>query len=347
MPALPDPAYAAALASLSGVGPKKLRTWLDASTASVVWGSIVAGQLDRRWRQDACRTDVAALWEAHSARGIDVVVRGRSPYPECLAGDAEAPAVLFALGDPEIPDRYPRAAIVGTRTATRYGLGLAAQLGSDLAVAGVAVVSGLALGIDGAAHEGAVAAWESGRGKAAPPVAVVAGGLDSPYPRRHGPLWRRVAAAGTVLSEAPVGAADLGWRFPQRNRILAALADVVVVVECHATGGSLHTVRAATRRGIAVGAVPGSVRSPASSGTNDLLADGCFVVRDATDVLVAIGLARAGLAGAGAARTAPPQIAPGAPGIDPPVALPVDPPAAPLASLPVASAGRLVPSGSG
>ncbi len=210
---------------------------------------------------------------------------------------------------------------MGTRSATRYGLGVAAQLGADLAAAGVTVVSGLALGIDGAAHEGAVAVWRTSQepeAKAtprecsgpsprapkapAPPVAVVAGSVASPYPRQHAGLWRRVAQAGAVLSESPIGVADLAWRFPLRNRIIAALADVVVVVECHVRGGSLHTVQAATARGVPVGAVPGSVRSPASSGTNALLADGCFVVRDASDVLVAVGLASA--AGTGASHFA-------------------------------------------
>lgn len=129
--------------------------------------------------------------------------------------------------------------------------------------------------------------------RAAPPVAVVAGSVDRPYPRQHAGLWARVAEAGAVLSEAPRGSADLGWRFPQRNRIMAGMVDVVVVVECHPNGGSMHTVQAAARRGVPVGAVPGSVRSPASAGTNALLADGCFVVRDTPDVLVAVGLATA------------------------------------------------------
>lgn len=296
-PPVPELAAAAALASLPGVGPRQLRTWLDDAPPTAVWARLRAGRLDRRWVAPARSVDPAAVWSAHRGAGISVLLRGRAPYPDALAGDPEAPAVLFALGDPTRADHSPRVAVVGTRTPTRYGLGVAAQLGGDLAAAGIGVVSGLALGIDGAAHEGALAAGatrdDAAGPPAGPPVAVVAGGLDHPYPRRHALLWRRVAEAGTVLSEAPIGTSDLGWRFPQRNRLLAALADVVVVVECHATGGSLHTVRAANRRGVSVGAVPGSVRSPASAGTNDLLADGCFVVRDAADVLVAVGLARA------------------------------------------------------
>ena len=123
---------------------------------------------------------------------------------------------------------------------------------------------------------------------------MVAGALGTPSPQGQARLWQRVAECGVVLSESAEGAAVPCWRFPQRHRILAALADVVVVVECHARGDPLHAVRFAAQRGVSVGAVPGSVRSPASAGTNDLLADGCFVVRDAADVLVAVGLARAG-----------------------------------------------------
>ena len=323
---LPEEAYAAALASVPSLGPKGLRAMLDGSPPHDAWTDLRRGGGEgrrARWAREARRIDVAVVWREHARRGITVAVRGGPGYPAALAGDVEAPAVLFAIGDPLVLDRHPRVAIVGTRSATRYGLGVAADLGAELAAHGVVVVSGLALGIDGAAHEGALAppraapAEEPGTavggpgagsgavahggsprgssraGSLAPPVAVVAGDLSVPYPRAHIGLWRRVAAAGAVLSEAPIGAADIGWRFPQRNRIIAALAHVVVVVECHHSGGALHTVRAATRRGIAVGAVPGSVRSPASAGTNDLLADGCFVVRDATDVLVATGLATA------------------------------------------------------
>lgn len=295
--ALPEAAYAAALASVSRIGPVRLRMLLEESSPPAAWERVLAGRDDDpagEWRDQARGIDVGAVWDAHRRLGVDVLTLGDDRYPAALACDPEAPAVLFTLGDPSVVDRHPRVALVGTRSATRYGLGVAAQLGADLATAGVIVLSGLALGIDGAGHEGASAGWHAAPVAGAPPAGVVAGGLDVPYPRSHALLWQRVAEAGVLLSESPVGAVVPRWRFPQRNRILAALADVVVVVECHTRGGSLHTVRAAISRGVSVGAVPGSVRSPASSGTNDLLADGCFVVRDATDVMVAVGLARAG-----------------------------------------------------
>jgi DNA processing protein len=166
---------------------------------------------------------------------------------------------------------------------------VAAQFGADLSAAGVSVVSGLALGIDGAAHEGAC-------GAGAPPVGVVAGGLDHPYPQRHERLWERVASSGVIVSESPAGVPTEKWRFPVRNRLLAALSDVVIVVESRHHGGSRHTVDAAIDRGIAVGAVPGSIRSATSEGTNALLADGAFPVCSAGDILVALALAGASVA---------------------------------------------------
>ena len=162
----------------------------------------------------------------------------------------------------------------------------ARELGRELTDAGVAVVSGLALGIDGAAHRGVLEA--GGR-----PVGVVGCGLDIVYPSRHRELWQQVREAGVLLSEAPLGVRPAAWRFPARNRIIAGLADLLIVVESHAAGGSMHTVREADDRAIPVMAVPGSVRSRASEGTNQLLADGCAPVRDVMDVLVALGLSTA------------------------------------------------------
>jgi DNA processing protein len=162
----------------------------------------------------------------------------------------------------------------------------------ELATAGVCVVSGLALGIDGAAHAGAL---EGFRGAAegwvaAPTVGVAASGVDVVYPRQHAALWRQVASTGAVISETPPGTPAQSWRFPARNRVIAGLARMVVVVESHVTGGSWHTVDAALRRGVEVAAVPGSVHSPASAGTNALLRDGATPVRGAQDVLDALGL---------------------------------------------------------
>jgi DNA processing protein len=293
---LPEEAYAVALASNSGVGPASLRTLLTDDPPSVVWSR--SGQVG----------DVARIWQRHEEQEISVALRGGVGYPERLVGVPLAPTLLFALGDPTVVDHFPTVAIVGSRSPTRYGIGVAAQLGAELAALGVSVVSGLALGIDGAAHEGACAAG-------APPIAVVAGGLDDPYPRCHARLWTKVAERGAVFSENPVGVATEKWRFPVRNRLLASLSDVVVVVESREHGGALHTVSAAAELGIPVGAVPGSIRSPMSVGTNAVLSEGGFVVRDVGDIVTALSLIGVHLNvswAAGASGPAAPPALPGA-----------------------------------
>lgn len=273
---LPEAAYAIALTMAPAVGPATLRALLQDDSPSVAWSRASDGS-------GQTAGDVAAIWEHHVRLGISVLLRSDPHYPRRLRGDPEAPAILFCLGDPVA--LLPRAAVavVGTRAPTRYGIGVAAQLGADLAAAGVSVVSGLALGIDAAAHEGAC-------GAGVPPIGVVAGGLDQPYPRRNARLWARVAAEGAIVSESPAGAQTEKWRFPVRNRLLAALSDVVVVVESRHHGGSRHTVEAALARAVPVGAVPGSIRSATSEGTNALLAEGAFPVCSAADVLVSLSL---------------------------------------------------------
>jgi DNA processing protein len=189
------------------------------------------------------------------------------------------------------------------------------------------VVSGLAPGIDAAAHEGAVSdlargdsspagaqsesepgeSWPGGQGGPggpAPPVAVAGAGLDVDYPRATRSLRRRIEETGGVISEAPLGAPAEPWRFPLRNRIIASLVSVVVVVESHRGGGSLHTVDAALARGVEVFAVPGSIRSRASDGTNALLSAGAQVATCVDDVLAAVALKTAGMIRPSAPRRA-------------------------------------------
>ncbi len=316
---LPDAAYGAAMASLEGVGPRRLQQLLAHGRPPDAWASVVSGRHpadpEARWQADAAKLDVGAVWSAHRQRGIRVLLPDDHGYPAELARDPSAPAVLFARGELAAVEGWSRVAVVGTRTPTRYGLGVAAQFGTDLASTGVTVVSGLALGIDAAAHEGACAVNVHEHPGAAPPVGVVAGGLDVAYPARNTRLWERVVEHGVLLSESPVGAPPAKWRFLQRNRLLAAVSHVVVVVESHARGGSLRTADEALARGLPVGAVPGSIRSPASCGTNSLIADGCFPVRDVTDVLVAVDRARVlPPTSAGPPRTR--ADAPGAPSTD-------------------------------
>ena len=158
--------------------------------------------------------------------------------------------------------------------------------GAELATAGAVVVSGLAKGIDGAAHRGALRAPSGGPRT----VGVVANGLDCAYPREHAALWRAVADDGLLLSEWPPGTAPEKFRFPLRNRVLAALSEVLVVVESRERGGSLTTAREALERSIEVMAVPGAVHNRAAAGTNQLIRDGAQPVTDPSDVLLALGL---------------------------------------------------------
>ncbi len=310
--ALPPAAWLVALSGLAGMGPARLGAVLERWGPEEAWQRVCRGEvhldaqvvasarhldpaLGARWRQEASRTDVAARWAVHAAGGVGIVARGDEGFPASLTDDREAPAVLFHLGSLATLER-PRAAVVGTRRCTHAGRVTARTLGRELARAGVCVVSGLARGIDGEAHLGALEASPAG---GAAPAAVVGTGLDVVYPRANAELWSRVATEGVVVSEYPLGTGPQPWRFPARNRIIAALADVVVVVESHARGGSLHTVDAALERDRTVMAVPGPVRSPASAGTNDLLVAGSAPVRDAGDVLAALGLDAGALARSG------------------------------------------------
>ncbi len=296
----PPEAFAAAMAGLRRMGPSRLTAMLATVTPEEAWRRLSAGAawddagvvqalgrasdgLLGAWRAAAREVDVAGLWRRTVDLGVGVTTRGSAGYPAVLAADVEPPAVLFHQGDPGLLDG-PRVAIVGTRRCSATGRGVAFELGRDLAAAGVSIVSGLAAGIDGAAHRGALAAG------GAPPIGVVGCGHDVVYPAHQHELWRSVAEVGLLLSEAPPGARPERWRFPARNRIIAALADVVVVVESHAKGGSLHTVDEADRRARDVFAVPGSVRNPAAAGTNALLAEGRAPACSADDVLVALDL---------------------------------------------------------
>lgn len=323
---LPSAAWTAALAGLPKMGPVRLAALVTAWGPREAWARVCAGGVERAaevvgrcrgldaevgdgWARAARSIDVAAVWAAHRQAGIAVLAPGDAAWPAGLDDDPDPPAVLFALGRLDAL-AAPAVALVGTRRCTPTGRAVARDLGAELAAAGVCVLSGLALGIDGAAHRGALAAG------GAPPVAVVGTGLDVAYPQAHAGLAAEVAAVGAVLSEYPLGTPPATWRFPARNRVLAALAQVVVVVESAPTGGSMHTVDAALERDRTVLAVPGSVRNPVAAGTNGLLAAGCAPARDATDVLVALGAAAP--APRARSRRAPAAVRPVAPPAAPP-----------------------------
>ena len=213
--------------------------------------------------------------------GVRLVPYGSPAYPERIAALLDAAPLLGVRGDPGAL-AGPFAALVGARKATAYGLGVAARLARELAACGVGVVSGLALGIDAAAHRGALEA--GGR-----TVAVLGCGPDRVYPARHERLAAEIAARGALLSELPPGAPPLAYHFPLRNRLISALAEAVVVVEARARSGSLITAEHAAEQGREVLAVPGPVDAPESEGPNRLLRDGAAPVLDASDVLRAIG----------------------------------------------------------
>jgi DNA processing protein len=204
-------------------------------------------------------------------------------YPDSLRDAVDAPWALIGRGNPALLDGlepYEAVTIVGARRATAYGREIARELGRELASAGMVVVSGLAFGIDGCAHRGALDAGRT--------IAVLGCGPDIAYPSSHRSLWRRICETGLVLSEFPPGATPWRWTFPARNRIMAALAGMTVVVEAASRSGSLITTDLAADLGRDLGAVPGPVTSRASAGPNALLAGGACVIRDAQDVLDAM-----------------------------------------------------------
>jgi DNA processing protein len=204
-------------------------------------------------------------------------------YPAQLRDAADAPWALIGRGSPKLLDGlepYEVVTIVGARRATSYGREIARELGRELAAAGMTVVSGLAFGIDGCAHRGAL---DGGR-----TIAVLGCGPDVAYPASHRSLWRRICEIGLVVSEFPPGAPPWRWTFPARNRIMAALGGMTVVVEAATRSGSLITMDLAADLGRDLGAVPGPVTSRTSAGPNSLLTAGAHVIRDAQDVLDAM-----------------------------------------------------------
>ena len=214
--------------------------------------------------------------------GARVVAFGDANYPERLRALGDPPPVLFALGALELL-RAPCVAIVGTRRATSYGERVTTEIAGALARAGVTVVSGMARGIDGAAHRAALAA---GGGTAA----VLGTGVDVAYPASHRALHAEIAAHGVVLSEEMPGDRASGGSFPKRNRIIAALASTTIVVEAPHRSGALITASWASELNCDVGAVPGPIDVPQSAGTNALLRDGAIMITDVADALALVGV---------------------------------------------------------
>ncbi len=223
-----------------------------------------------------CSPDAAlAEIDALTKLGGQMIYKSDAAYPPTLAAIEDAPVVLSVLGDANILQR-DGVALVGSRNASLNGRKLASIMASDLGAAGMVVTSGLARGIDTAAHEGALMTGT---------IAVVAGGVDVIYPRENTALYKTICERGAVVSECALGMQPLAQHFPKRNRIVSGLSAGVVVVEANVKSGSLITARMAGEQGRDVMAVPGFPLDPRSSGTNALIRDGAALVRDAADVL--------------------------------------------------------------
>lgn len=207
--------------------------------------------------------------------GARLITAGEPGFPAQLAALDPPPPLLWTLGQPALLGR-PTVAVVGARVASAAGQRFARQIALELGEAGYAVVSGLARGIDGAAHEGALPTGT---------VAVLGGGVDDIYPTEHASLYRRIVEAGCVVSENAIGRKAKAMDFPRRNRIISGLALGVVVVEAELRSGSLITARLAGEQGREVFAVPGSPLDPRARGTNDLIRQGAVLCEGAADVI--------------------------------------------------------------
>ncbi|MGI9578304.1 MAG: DNA-processing protein DprA [Microthrixaceae bacterium] len=292
--------HLAALASLDRVGPARMRWLAGLGDPEHVWQLVASGRLKlgsahrreatterpppriepgllQRWSREASsdRDRPTVMHRRLDELGVDLLVEGE--LPSFLRSEPEPPGVLFCSGRPPT-DLGPTVAIVGTRRASSYGMRIAHQLGRELSENGVTVVSGLALGIDAAAHAGAL---EGG----CPVVAVIGAGHDRPCPRRNRSIAAEVSSRGLMVSEVPPGVTSAPWRFPVRNRLIAAFSQVVVVVESASRGGSMSTVGEALLRDRAVMAVPGPLGRSASEGCHDLLRDGAEICTSADDVI--------------------------------------------------------------
>lgn len=274
---------AAVLTTKPTLTSRKLSQLLDNQLPSSVAASLGSNQPTlQECERMAQRLELTAMSVTHV---------GASDFPCMLQHDPTRSPVLFFRGNLEALNQR-RVGVVGTRSATAAGRYMASHISFDLAEQGIATVSGLARGIDAWAHKGVSVAYSrsSDRSRLGIPIGVVASGLDVVYPKENIELWNFISEHGLLLSESPPGTSPEPYRFPLRNRVLAALSEVVVVVESRATGGSMITVEEAQKRDITVMAVPGSPRNTSSAGTNLLLQQGCAPVVSVDDVLVALGL---------------------------------------------------------
>ncbi len=277
------PAHCAALVSHLG----SLEALLSLAPGDWPGLPLPGGALTRlQTAQAGC--DPAAELDRLRGRGITAVAWGAAHYPELLAELPDAPLLLYVLGDAGLL-RHHAVAVVGSRKCTEGGKRIAYQLGAGLAECGVPVASGLALGIDGAAHEGALSVH-------GPTVAVLGCGVDVIYPEQHRELYARICAGGAVASEYPPGEPPRKEYFPQRNRIISGLSKGTIVAEAPVGSGAMITAKLAIEQGREVFAVPGPVASPHVKGCHHLIKLGqAKLIENVDDVLAEFGETRASL----------------------------------------------------
>jgi DNA processing protein len=277
---------------LAALGSAERVLAADERTLQALVDPDVIDALKRRDALDEVRLTTTLRWleSAQSEAPRDIVVLGDPRYPDLLLETADPPLLLFTLGRVELLSA-PALAIVGSRSATPQGMDNARSFARFLSEHKLTVVSGLAMGIDGAAHEGGLA----GPGST---VAFVGTGLDRVYPAKHAALCQRIAEQGLVASEYPLGAVALPINFPRRNRLIAGITRGTLVVEAALESGSLITARMALECGREVFAIPGSIHSPQSRGCHQLIQEGAKLVETGADVLQELRLA----GGEGASR---------------------------------------------
>jgi len=273
------------LARSTNVGPRShaqlIRRFGNARAAIEALPTLAArgGKSDYRTCDAA---DVEAELAAGEGMGAELLLAGDARFPEFLAAIEPAPPVIWVLGDTGLFAR-PAVAIVGARNASALGLRTARRLARELGSTGHVIVSGLARGIDAAAHESSLSTGT---------IAVLAGGLDRPYPPENLELAERIAADGAVISEVPFGVAPMARHFPRRNRLISGLARGVVLIEAAARSGSLITARFALEQGREAMACPGAAEDARSAGCNALIRDGAALIRHAGDVEEALAAPR-------------------------------------------------------
>jgi DNA processing protein len=279
------------LTLVPGVGPKTCRTLieefgspgavLDARESELREVAGVGAKLAEKIARARREVDAEAELALCRKLGVTIIPRDDPSYPPSLVEIPDPPSLLYVQGTIEPADQIA-IALVGSRKCTPYGMRIAEKLATSLARVGITVISGLARGIDAAAHRGAL----NGGGRT---LAVLANGLGEIYPPEHADLAREVVASGALISESPMGQSPLAGLFPQRNRIISGLSLGVVVVEATPRSGSLSTAKHATEQNREVFAVPGPVDSLASRGCHFLIRDGARLVETVDDILEELG----------------------------------------------------------